>query len=852
MRTSKRLLAGVAAGALGLALVPFVATGASAAGTIAGSVTPVRSADFGTVPPATLSWTSNSIGASTLSLTTAPTAAAKLHADDSTDLFAQLNAPATIPSSAIGTSGTDETLELSATVAGLYVGSLADGTDTVTFSFTTTGAPASISLTPATQSVLVGAPATMTLTIRDANGNTTQPASVDTIALSDNTDDTVSPTSVDSAALASGTATATLTTTGNPAGTTTVTATPQGTLPGLGVAAATATVTKAGTVSATDIAGISVTAPANAVNAGIFPTKTADVPAGSTSVTVTIDDTTAADAGNTIRVGVNTSSGTVNGAAYVNGDDTLYLDLTTDANKKAATTLTLGGTAPLNGQTLTVQQVDVLNDQVGSVELVVTQRTPAITAASVTVAPDDSVIAQLGATTNVQVTVQDQFGNVASGYGVSAYRGTTVPGNLTTGFLSNATTNASGVATVTVTSATGAAVNAVEQYSFAVFTPIGAHISGADKNNALQITYTADGTVTSLSVTASPTLSPPAVTDTTSAVVTAPLLSVVSSGTAEDLTSTTFTVATGVNSSTVDGNYAEFVATASPLNSVTITTPDGVFVAADEDTAWDEGSQSLTVSSATPVRIFATSVGTHDVTFTSGGKTTVVPVKVVNTANDAYNIAITPAEQFIVPSGFGTVTLAVTDVFGNPVTTTDDTGLVRIMASGEVLLPGFVSSANYNTGTDGTITVTFIAGGAIGQGILTATPATAATNAAWQTDYSPPTNAPAPVLSAVAEVGVGEAPIEASILIEGSRENRRINVDGLTTGLPAGTVVKPWLRFPGQVGFTEGAAQRSVQIVDEDLQIGEFAWGRNTGKRTAVQFRDADGLRSNSIIIAAR
>jgi hypothetical protein len=252
------------------------------------------------------------------------------------------------------------------------------------------------------------------------------------------------------------------------------------------------------------------------------------------------------------------------------------------------------------------------------------------------------------------------------------------------------------------------------------------------------------------------------------------------------------------------------------------------------------------------VYVFALQTGNHTVTFTSADKTVTVPVKVGNQAANAYNIALTPAEQFIAPSGIGTVTLSVTDVFGNPVQGATTEGLTRITASGEVLLPGFQTSADYLTGADGNITVTFIAGGAIGQGLLTATPAPTANNPAWVTPFTPPTGAPAPVTSAVAEIGVGEAPIEASILIEGSRENRRINVEGLTTGLAEGTVVKPWLRFPGQVGFTEGAAQRSVQIVDEDLQIGEFSWGRNTGKRTAVQFRDADGLRSNSIIIAAR
>jgi hypothetical protein len=278
----------------------------------------------------------------------------------------------------------------------------------------------------------------------------------------------------------------------------------------------------------------------------------------------------------------------------------------------------------------------------------------------------------------------------------------------------------------------------------------------------------------------------------------------------------------------------------------------GIFVSDTASTAWDAGKTSVTVSATGTIYVFGYTAGVHNIEFTAGGKTVTVPVKVSTSANAAYNIAITPAEQSVAPGGIGTVTLAVSDVFGNPVTTTDDTGRVQIAASGEVLLPGFQTSANYNTGADGTVTVTFIAGGAIGQGILTATPATSATNAAWQANYTPPTNAPAPVTSAAAEIGVGEAPIEPLILIEGTRENRRISIEGGTIGLAEGTEVYPFIRFPGQTGFTQGTAVRTVTIVDEDEQIGEFAWGRNTGKRTAVQFRDADGLRSNTVIIAAR
>lgn len=89
-------------------------------------------------------------------------------------------------------------------------------------------------------------------------------------------------------------------------------------------------------------------------------------------------------------------------------------------------------------------------------------------------------------------------------------------------------------------------------------------------------------------------------------------------------------------------------------------------------------------------------------------------------------------------------------------------------------------------------------------------------------------------------------PSTANIVIEGSRDGRRINFEGESTGLAAGTIVRPWLRFPGQVGFQVGSAQRTIAA------DGTFSWGRNTGKKTAVQFRDPSGLRSNTVIIQAR
>lgn len=60
-----------------------------------------------------------------------------------------------------------------------------------------------------------------------------------------------------------------------------------------------------------------------------------------------------------------------------------------------------------------------------------------------------------------------------------------------------------------------------------------------------------------------------------------------------------------------------------------------------------------------------------------------------------------------------------------------------------------------------------------------------------------------------------------------------------------GRVVTPWLRMPGQRGFTEGSARITV------ASDGSFTWGRRTSKKVRV-YVTAGATRSNIITIAAR
>lgn len=93
-------------------------------------------------------------------------------------------------------------------------------------------------------------------------------------------------------------------------------------------------------------------------------------------------------------------------------------------------------------------------------------------------------------------------------------------------------------------------------------------------------------------------------------------------------------------------------------------------------------------------------------------------------------------------------------------------------------------------------------------------------------------------------------PVEKSIVITGTRGEVRgesgVIVDGETTGL-VGAQVAPWVKFPGQTSYAEGAARPTV-----DAQ-GDFTWQRRTGKKIYVYFRTTEGdVRSNRIIIRAR
>ena len=107
--------------------------------------------------------------------------------------------------------------------------------------------------------------------------------------------------------------------------------------------------------------------------------------------------------------------------------------------------------------------------------------------------------------------------------------------------------------------------------------------------------------------------------------------------------------------------------------------------------------------------------------------------------------------------------------------------------------------------------------------------------------------------TALLQVYVAEAPEPPptpTLVITGTRQDVRgkpgIHVIGTASDLDPGTILRPWIRFPGQASFTQGAAQ--IQVADD----GTFTWERTTGKKTYVYIQTQDGLtRSNRVTIPA-
>jgi hypothetical protein len=287
-----------------------------------------------------------------------------------------------------------------------------------------------------------------------------------------------------------------------------------------------------------------------------------------------------------------------------------------------------------------------------------------------------------------------------------------------------------------------------------LYTAIYPGVTSITATETTAITYTTTGGITSMSAAivgqAGTVVTP--VLHTTTAQAIQPAVRVVSNGSANDAVGTgIYTVATGA---VTGGDTAETLSRAVqitttnvPANSTTYTASEGAALCTSVATgacAWDAGLSTRTVAAGSSIFAYATKVGTHTITATSGDKTTTIQFYAYNAETDYYTLSATSESTSITTGQTGVVTLNVKDIFGNAVDTAN--GLLTATASGKVRLAGQALTQEMATGVAGTFSFTVLADATAGSGTITIAPTTTGANA-WGASYVAPTGAAAPVKS---------------------------------------------------------------------------------------------------------
>ena len=206
------------------------------------------------------------------------------------------------------------------------------------------------------------------------------------------------------------------------------------------------------------------------------------------------------------------------------------------------------------------------------------------------------------------------------------------------------------------------------------------------------------------------------------------------------------------------GNRASFVPVGDPWAEIVVQAPPGVRLSTSVGSAWNEGTKTLTVRSGTTVYAHAVLVGTHSVQFTEGAETITAQFRVTTVAAAAYNISLVSPQELFTPYSEGVVGARITDVFGNPVPgsapSDEVNNSVEVSANGEVLLRGFSTRDTIEFDANGKAEVGIVTG-ARGSAYLSAVPSTKSNVPAWRPGYTPPLDAPPPVIAAGLELPIG-------------------------------------------------------------------------------------------------
>jgi len=373
-----------------------------------------------------------------------------------------------------------------------------------------------------------------------------------------------------------------------------------------------------------------------------------------------------------------------------------------------------------------------------------------------------STIVKTGSTTSVKVTVKDQYGVGKQYYAVTGSLTATSRNYGAT--ITQQFTDASGVATISLTDASTSTTNLSDVLTVQITAPGSSSPLLTDQtgSNKLTITYSSSGTYASLALTGG---------TTSTAEVKKDILN------ADDATNYAVTLTPALKDST--GNVISGVA-------LTYTGSAGVkfrSAVATRTTGGDLGT--LTAASQTAVYAYGTKPGTATVTVTGGGLTATATftVNAIAAVTTARSVAVTASgNKFtaVVTDGWGNVVPGVTlsfattsqGIFGGGVTSTsavtDASGAATAVVSsadgkaGDVTVSATIADAGTQKASLATSPVTDFAAGlatASAKGAVTATTTTATTDAATTSKIND-------IATAVANLSTTVAGLVASLVAQ--------------------------------------------------------------------------------------
>ena len=430
-------------------------------------------------------------------------------------------------------------------------------------------------------------------------------------------------------------------------------------------------------------------------------------------------------------------------------------------------------------------------------------------------------LAKVSTATEIPGTITDQYGDALSGTWTVSLQPSGGTCFTTSTQISSATANAAGEFGLAVPASV--APSAAQTVSFLVCATNGVTTV---TNGSASVTYTASGGVSSI--------------DLVPSVANIPVIATPASGivaTATDTTnSVTSAASANVNAAGTTSVFRVTVQT-SPVVAVTLSVPEGAYLTTSSNTslAWNAGKRAVVVpgDGTTSVVVYATKPGAYDVTATVGSSTDAEKFVAGVQTSAARQINVKDATITMPRLDVRTLTATATDIYGNAVPGAP----VTVAGAGAV-----TASAASAAGTDGVVSTFVTSGEAVGKGLVTFTLSNPVTSAI--------TGSPAEKATDSTEVTVSSGTGEKTILIVGERATVSgkpgIRIEGDTTGFDRGSKMVPYVRFPGQSEYTAGTAR------PETSAAGDFSWQRKTGKKTYVFFtNEAGDVKSNRVIIAA-